>query len=62
VKPKPTVPPHLPVVDDTVPPDQHGHRYCRRCQLAIVDGDKRHTMPDVPAQAVVAARYEHEEN
>jgi len=39
------VPPHPPAVDPTVPADQHGHHYCTRCGLAIVDGDPRHSMP-----------------
>lgn len=42
---KTVVPPHPPVTDPTVPPDQAGHFYCRRCSLAIVDGDPRHTLP-----------------
>lgn len=39
------VPPHPPLTDPAVPPDQAGHPFCRRCSLAIVDGDPRHTMP-----------------
>lgn len=42
---KTVVPPHPPAVDPTVPADQNGHDFCRRCSLAIVDGDPRHTMP-----------------
>lgn len=55
---KSPVPPHPPSVDPTVPPDQDGHAFCRRCSLAIVDGDPRHTMPVVEGQAEVLRRYE----
>lgn len=46
---RPVVPPHPPAVDPTVPADQQGHAFCRRCSLAIVDGDPRHTLPPPPA-------------
>lgn len=42
------MPPHPPAVDRDVPADQDGHLFCRRCSLAIVDGDPRHTMPLPP--------------
>jgi len=45
------VPPHPPAVDPTVPADQDGHLFCRRCSLAIVDGDPRHTIPPAPVEA-----------
>jgi hypothetical protein len=45
---KSLVPLHLPVVDPDVPTDQKGHGYCSRCGVAIVAGDPRHTLPDVP--------------
>lgn len=45
------VPVHPPVVDQDVPADQQGHAFCRRCSLAIVDGDPRHTLPPAPAEA-----------
>lgn len=31
---------------------------CRRCHLPGEPGDSHHTLPDVPEQAEVAARYE----
>ena len=42
---RPVVPPHPPAVDPTVPADQDVRLFCRRCSLAIVDGDPRHSMP-----------------
>lgn len=33
---------------------------CARCHLIGQAGDSHHTLPVVPAQAVVAGRYEHE--
>lgn len=47
---KSRVRPHLPDPDPAVPADQHGHLYCRRCGLALLDGDQRHTPPPAPAQ------------
>lgn len=56
------VPPHPPAVDPAVPADQAGHAYCRRCSLAIVDGDPRHTLPAGPAEdARSRAAGEHHE-
>lgn len=52
---KSSVRPHLFVVDPDVP------GCCARCHLPGVAGDQRHTLPDVPEQAVVAGRYEHED-
>ena len=54
------VPPHPPLADRDVPADQNGNLFCRRCSLAIVDGDPRHTLPEVPAQAEVLGRYDRE--
>jgi hypothetical protein len=50
--------PHLFVVDSDVPPDLNGRRYCRDCGVAERDGDLRHTLPDIPAQAEHLRRYE----
>jgi hypothetical protein len=41
--------------------DHRGRHACATCHLIGEPGDARHTLPDVPAQAVVAGRYEHEE-
>ncbi len=56
---KSKVQPHLPTVDAAVPADQRGRDYCT-CGVVIADGDPRHTLPTVPEQAAVAARYDHE--
>lgn len=47
--------------DPAVPPDHNGRQACARCGLMGEPGDAHHTLPDVPEQAVVASRYEHEE-
>lgn len=52
--------PHVFVLDPDVPADHKGRPYCR-CGVPAIDGDKRHTLPDVPEQAEVRARYDHEE-
>jgi hypothetical protein len=53
---------HQPRPDPAVPADQHGHAYCSRCGLAIVDGDPRHTLPELPADdAMSRAAGEREE-
>lgn len=54
--PKSKVRSHLPVPDPSVPADQAGHRYCRDCGLAVVDGDPRHTLPNAPAWDVQMRR------
>lgn len=54
------LPPHVFVVDPDVPADHQGRHACR-CGLIGEPGDAHHTLPEVPEQAVVAARYEHEE-
>lgn len=41
--------------------DHNGLSACQRCNLVGQPGDAHHTLPDVPAQAVVLARYDHEE-
>jgi hypothetical protein len=61
-KPKPTGRPHLFVPDPDVPADHNGRGACVTCHLGGEPGDAHHQLPDVPEQAVVAARYEHEEN
>lgn len=58
--PKPRVRPHPFVRDLDVPADQKGRGACR-CGLVGEPGDTHHTMPDVPEQAAVRGRYEHEE-
>lgn len=62
MKLKPTGRPHLFTPDPTVPPDQNGRGACSTCHCMGEPGDTRHALPDVPEQAVVAARYEHEED
>lgn len=57
--PKPRVRPHPFVADPTIPPDQSGRATCR-CQLVGEPGDAHHTLPVVPEQAAVAARYDPE--
>lgn len=59
MKPKP-VRPHLFVADPDVPPDHNGQHACH-CGLIGRPGDAHHQLPDVPEQAIVAARYEPEE-
>jgi hypothetical protein len=46
--------------DPDVPADHRGRRACV-CGLLGEPGDPHHTLPDIPEQAIVAARYEHEE-
>jgi hypothetical protein len=46
--------------DPDVPPDHRGRRACV-CGLLGEPGDPHHTLPDVPEQAEVRGRYDHEE-
>ncbi len=61
-KSKSKVPPHLFQRDPDLPPDRNGRYVCRAtgCHLVGEPGDAHHTLPDVPEQATVAARYDHE--
>lgn len=62
--PKSKVRPHLFVVDPDVPArlDRDGRVVspgcCATCHLPGEANDKRHTLPDVPAQAEHLRRYE----
>jgi hypothetical protein len=49
------------IPDPDVPPDHLGRSACKQCHLVGRPGDAHHTLPDVPEQSVVAARYEREE-
>jgi hypothetical protein len=46
--------------DPDVPADHRGRRACV-CGLLGEPGDPHHTLPDVPEQAEVRGRYDHEE-
>lgn len=58
---KPTGRPHLFQPGPASEADQNGRVACRRCQLVGEPGDAHHTLPVVPEQAAVAARYDPEE-
>lgn len=59
--PKPRNRPHLLVADLDVPPDHAGRVCCSACGVMGRPGEGVHELPVVPEQAVVAARYEHED-
>lgn len=52
--------PHPFVEDLDVPADHLGRQFCR-CGVVEIPGDPRHVLPDVPEQAEVRARYDHDE-
>jgi len=62
-QPPSQVKPHLFVPDPDLAPhpkDIETRGVCLTCHLLGEPGDPRHTLPDVPEQALVASRYEHE--
>jgi hypothetical protein len=58
MKAKPTGTPHPFVADAEVPADHLGRGVCLVCHLVGQSGDAHHTLPEIPAQAAVLARYE----
>ncbi len=49
---------HLLQVDADVPADARGRRFCR---CGAREDHERHALPEIPGQADVLARYEHDD-
>lgn len=52
---------HVFLRDPGVPPDSRGRGACSSCHLVGEPDDAHHTLPTVPEQAQVRARYDHDD-